>query len=257
MNRPEPLLRVENLYKAYRDVVAVKGLSFEVYGGEIVGLLGPNGAGKTTVLRSICGILRINAGRIWVNGHNLLLEEEAAKRCLAYVPEAPNPFDLLTVWEHLQFVARAYGETEGLEERAGALLERFDLASKAHDLVATLSKGMRQKLALACAFIHRAKVFLLDEPLSGIDPKGAREVKDLLLEAKEQGCAILVSTHLLDTAERLCDRVIILQRGVKVAEGTLGELHERAHARQDATLEDIFLTLTEEQAQDAGSSLPL
>jgi ABC-2 type transport system ATP-binding protein len=256
VRRDEILLRVENLYKAYRQVVAVKGLSFEVHAGEIVGLLGPNGAGKTTVLRSICGLLHLNAGRIEVGGYNLLTQEEEAKRLLAYVPEVPNPFDMLTVWEHLHFIARAYGQTEKVEERARQLLERFDLAAKAHDLVATLSKGMKQKLALACAFLHNARVFLLDEPLIGIDPKGARELKNLLLEAREQGCGILVSTHLLDTAERLCDRVIILQRGVKVAEGTLAELKRRAHTEGDVTLEDVFLSLTETDVEHEGPPLP-
>jgi ABC-2 type transport system ATP-binding protein len=245
------MLIVENLVKAYRETLAVRGLSFTVQGGEILGLLGPNGAGKTTVLRSICGIVQINEGRIVVAGHDLRTDEVATKRAIAFVPEVPNPFEMLTVREHLQFIALAYGLREGLEERSQALLERFDLQDRRQDLVGSLSKGMKQKLAVACAFMHDAQVLLLDEPLIGIDPRGARELKALLTEARDAGRAILVSTHMLDTAERFCDRILILNRGQKVAEGTLAELHQRARMGDEATLEDVFLTLTQEQETDA------
>ena len=249
------MLIVENLVKAYRETVAVQGLSFVVEGGEIVGLLGPNGAGKTTVLRSICGIVQINEGRIVIAGHDLSTHELDAKRALAFVPEVPNLFEMLTVCEHLQFIALAYGFRENGEERSRALLERFDLQDKARDLVGNLSKGMKQKLAVACAFMHEAQILLLDEPLIGIDPKGGRELKTLLTEARDAGQAILISTHMLDTAERFCDRILILNRGQKVAEGTLAELHQRAQMGDQATLEDVFLTITQEQETDANAGL--
>jgi len=141
------------------------------------------------------------------------------------------------------------------DERAKSLLDRFDLIEKQNDLVITLSKGMKQKLAVICAFIHEAHVLLFDEPLIGIDPKGARELKDMILEAKTSGCSVLVSTHMLDTAERLCDRILIIDEGCTVAEGTLQELHERVHMSADATLEDMFLKLTEKDDESENTSL--
>lgn len=244
------MLAVDQLRKYYRTTLAVDGVSFSVSDGEILGLLGPNGAGKTTILRSIAGIIQPTSGSIAVAGHDLATDEQAAKRSLAFVPETPNPFEMLTVYEHLRFIAMAYDTLEKFDERTDSLLEKFDLDEKRNELVATLSKGMKQKLAVACAFIHEAQVVLFDEPLIGIDPKGARELKNMMLGAKSSGCSILVSTHMLDTAERLCDRILIIDRGKVVAEGTLGELHERAQMGADATLEDMFLKLTEEAAQD-------
>jgi ABC-2 type transport system ATP-binding protein len=244
------MLLVDELKKYYRTTLAVDGVSFSVADGEILGLLGPNGAGKTTILRSIAGIVHMTSGRIRIAGHDLSTDERGAKRNLAFVPETPNPYEMLTVYEHIRFIAMAYDTLDKFEERARALLERFDLYEKRNDLVATLSKGMKQKLAVACAFTHDAQVILFDEPLIGIDPKGARELKNMMIEAKDAGCSILVSTHMLDTAERLCDRILIIDRGKVVTEGTLSELHERAQMGADATLEDMFLKLTEDGAQD-------
>ncbi len=244
------MLEVTNLYKSFRHVRAVDGLSLHVQAGEIVGLLGPNGAGKTTTLRCICGILRPDAGHIVVGGYNLATQEEQAKRLIAFIPEVPNPYELLTVREHIQFTAMCYGTMDVFRTRIEELLNRFELKSKENALVATLSKGMKQKLAVACAFVHEARVFLCDEPLIGIDPRGQHELKSELQRLRDSGCAILVSTHQLDTAERLCDRVIIMQAGRKLAEGTLDELRAQAQMA-DSTLEQVFLRLTEE-ARDAG-----
>ena len=170
------VLTVENLTKRYRNFTALSELSFTVKAGEIVGLLGPNGAGKTTSLRCIAGIIRPTSGRIIIGDFDLATEERSAKRLLAFVPEQPNPYETLTVWEHLRFIALAYSTVDGFDARANALLERFDLASMRGELVGTLSKGMRQKLTIACAFLHRAQVFLFDEPLIGLDPKGGAGV---------------------------------------------------------------------------------
>lgn len=240
------MLKVEGLVKYYKRHLAVDSLSFEVGNGEIVGLLGPNGAGKTTILRCVTGIVQMTEGTVEVDGVNLATNEEEVKRRIAFVPEVPTPYELLTVWEHLRFIAMAYQTMDCFEKNVEALLERFDLAEKRNDLVLSLSKGMKQKLAIACAFIHDARVILLDEPLIGIDPKGARELKDMLTGTRDDGGSILISTHMLDTAEHLCDRIIILSRGVVVAEGTLDELHQRAKMGTDASLEDVFLTLTGE-----------
>jgi ABC-2 type transport system ATP-binding protein len=240
------LLRVDGLVKYYKKTLAVDGLSFEVGDGEIVGLVGPNGAGKTTILRCVTGIVQMTEGRVEVDGLDLAKNEEAVKRLIAFVPEVPTPYEMLTVWEHLRFIAMAYQTLDHFEERADALMRRFDLYEKRNDFVLSLSKGMKQKLAIACAFVHDARTILLDEPLIGIDPKGTKELKDMIFDAKRRGGSILISTHMLDTAEHLCDRIIILQRGSVVAEGTLAELHERAKIGENASLEDVFLSLTAE-----------
>ena len=237
-----PLLEITGLTKRFGRTEAVRGLTFSVSGGEIVGLLGPNGAGKTTTIRCIASLLRPTAGKVHIGGFDLETHAEDAKRVLAYVPEIPNPYEMLTVWEHLRFIAAAY-DTEDEMMRAEAVLKRLDLWDKRSELGANLSKGMKQKLACACAFVHRARVFCFDEPLIGLDPKGGRELKEMLREARDDGAAVLVSTHMLDTAERLCDRVIIMDHGVVVEQGTMDDLHARV--TMGATLEEMFLSLTE------------
>ena len=241
------MLQIEGLTRFYGELAAVRNLSFQVRGGEIVGLLGPNGAGKTTTLRCVASILQPTSGRITLCGYDLATQTDAAKQALAYVPELPNPYEMLTVMEHLRFVAAAFSR-ELEADYAEDLLKRLDLWEKRNELAAALSKGMKQKLASVCAFIHRPRIYCFDEPLIGIDPKGARELKNLLAERRGAGDAVLVSTHMLDTAERLCDRVIIMHRGEVLAEGTMAELHERARMGEAATLEDIFLMLTEGEA---------
>ncbi|HWA82975.1 MAG TPA: ABC transporter ATP-binding protein, partial [Fimbriimonadaceae bacterium] len=212
------MLQTFGLVKEFKNTRAVDGLDMEIRPGEIVGLLGPNGAGKTTALRCICGILRPTAGRIIINGYDLVDDQAKAKSRLAFVPEVPSLYELLTVEEHLRFVAMCFNMLPRFDQMKDELLERYHLAEKRNDLVATLSKGMKQKLSVACALIHDANVLLFDEPLIGVDPSGAHELKQELLRSKANGGAILISTHLLDTAEKLCDRVIILARGRKLTE---------------------------------------
>jgi ABC-2 type transport system ATP-binding protein len=242
------MLLVENLVKSFKGFRAVDGVSFRVGAGEIVGLLGPNGAGKTTTLRCITGILKPDAGRIQIGDYDLATHEQHAKRLLAFIPELPNPYELLTVREHMRLVAMCYDTLHLYEQRADELLQRYELADKANALAGTLSKGMKQKLAVVCALVHDAKVFLCDEPLMGIDPRGQYTFKAELQRLRDEGCAILVSTHQLDTAERLCDRVIIMHKGRLLTEGTLGELQQRAQM-ESSTLEEVFLRLTEESEQ--------
>jgi ABC-2 type transport system ATP-binding protein len=246
------MLEVEGLVKSFRGFRAVDGATFRVDAGEIVGLLGPNGAGKTTTLRCICGILKPDAGRIVIGGYDLAQYEREAKRLLAFIPEMPNPYELLTVREHLKLVAMCYDTLHLYQERAEELLTRYELLDKANALAGTLSKGMKQKLAAVCALIHDAKVFLCDEPLMGIDPRGQYTLKAELQRLRDEGCAILVSTHQLDTAERLCDRVIIMHKGQILTEGTLSELQARAQM-EGSTLEEVFLRLTEE-AEEMGAN---
>jgi ABC-2 type transport system ATP-binding protein len=250
------MLLVENLVKSFKGFRAVDGVSFRVEAGEIVGLLGPNGAGKTTTLRCITGILKPDAGRIQIGDYDLATHEQHAKRLLAFIPELPNPYELLTVREHMRLVAMCYDTLHLYEQRADELLQRYELADKANALAGTLSKGMKQKLAVVCALVHDAKVFLCDEPLMGIDPRGQYTFKAELQRLRDEGCAILVSTHQLDTAERLCDRVIIMHKGRLIAEGTLSELQQRAQM-ESSTLEEVFLRLTEESEQEAPIEEPV
>jgi ABC-2 type transport system ATP-binding protein len=247
------MLEVHNLVKQYKSFRAVDDLSFTIQPGEIVGLLGPNGAGKTTALRCIAGILRPTAGAIHINGWDIVQHQAKAKAGLAFVPEVPSLYELLTVDEHLRFVAMCFSRLEIYDRIGAELLKRYHLAEKSNDLVATLSKGMKQKLAIACALIHEANVLLFDEPLVGIDPAGVHEVKSEIQRAKAAGCAVLVSTHLLDTAEHLCDRVIILSRGKKLSEGTLVELRASANM-ESGNLEEVFLRLTGETDEAPGFS---
>lgn len=241
------MLEVRNLTKMYRAAkkwnTAVDQLSFSVHPGEIVGILGPNGAGKTTALRCIAGILSPTSGNVLINGFDVAEDPANAKRGLAYVPEVPALYELLTVYEHLRFIAMCFDTVDEFDRQADALLERFNLTEKKDELVATLSKGMRQKLSVACAMIHRANVMLFDEPVIGIDPAGVAEMKRMMQGQRDAGGSILVSTHMLDTAERLCDRVIILAKGSKLFEGSLTELREYMQDA-DATLEELFLQLT-------------
>lgn len=239
------MLQVVDLSKDYRKLRAVNELSFNVNPGEIVGLLGPNGAGKTSALRCIAGILRPTSGSVRINNFDIVTEHEKAKRGMAFVPELPSLYELLTVDEHLRFIAMCYDTVDVYEQHGAALLERYGLGDKKKELVATLSKGMRQKLSISCAMVHRANVLLFDEPIIGVDPLGVAEIKRDLISAKESGCSILVSTHVLDSAEKLCDRVVILRRGQKIFEGTIPELRSKSHM-EGADLEQMFLSLTAE-----------
>jgi len=242
---PAPL-RVAGLTRSYGEVRAVDALDLDVRAGEIVGFLGPNGAGKTTTLRMCSGLLRPDAGEIWIAGHALHAEPRKAKARLGFVPDRPFLYERLTALEFLDFIGALYEVPASLAaERARMLLERLALDREADHLIETYSLGMRQKAAVAAALLHEPPLLLLDEPLQGLDPKGARALKDLLRERATAGCGVLVSTHLLEVAERLCDRVVILHRGRKCAEGSLDALRGD---RSRATLEDVFLELTNENA---------
>jgi len=240
------MLTVSHLTKYYADLKAVDNLSFDLQPGEIVGLLGPNGAGKTTTLRCICGILQPDDGTISAGGFDLKRTESEAKKLMAFVPETPAPYDLLTVREHIKFIAMCYDTLDVYEASVDDLLARFELKEKENELSVTLSKGMKQKLIIACAFVHRAKIFLFDEPMVGLDPKSQFTLKAELHRLRTEGASLLISTHQLDTAEKLCDRVIIMQRGKKISEGTLGELQQQATMKGNS-LEEVFLRMTEDQ----------
>ncbi|MBN1677101.1 MAG: ABC transporter ATP-binding protein [Candidatus Thermoplasmatota archaeon] len=241
-------VQAENLVKIYEEGTrALDGFSLSAFEGEMLGLIGPNGAGKTTTIKILVGLLMQDAGKVTIMGYNTLADSIGYKKYIGYMPEAPALPEYLTTVEFLGYVGRIRGiEKDALAKRVEELLRQLELVPKANDTVATLSKGMRAKLAFAAATIHRPKVLILDEPLLGIDPAGQRLLKDQLAGMARSGCCILVSTHQLDTAERLCTRVSIINRGRNVATGDLAALRSQAHAGEHQTLEEIFLKLTEE-----------
>ena len=240
-------LRVRGLVRRYGRFTAVDGLDLEVRAGEILGFLGPNGAGKTTTLRCCSGLLRPDAGEIAIAGASLADEPLRARASFGFVPDRPFLYERLSAREMLDFVAALYEVPREIAgARAEELIERLDLREAADELVESYSLGMRQKLAVAATLLHDPPLLMLDEPLQGLDPRAARELKDLLRDRAARGAGVLVSTHLLDVAERLCDRVAILHRGRRVAEGSL----EALRGESQATLEDVFLALT----RDAGEA---
>jgi ABC-type multidrug transport system ATPase subunit len=233
-----PDLEVESLTKRYGAKLAVDGLTFGVRSGEIMALLGPNGAGKTTTLLCMAGLLRPEGGRISWRGTQLGPERG---RLLALIAETPEVYDMLTVWEHLVFVARSCRLPAGWEERARSLLERLAIADQRDTLGEALSKGMRQKLLIACAVVAATPVLLLDEPMIGLDPRGQRELNEILREVRDEGGAVIVSSHLLHYVEALCDRLLILKAGRALVEGSIEEVRRTSGNR---SLEDVFLELT-------------
>jgi len=237
------MIEVANLTKLYGKLVAVDALSFRVSPGEVLGLVGPNGAGKTTTLRSLVGIVRPTGGTITIGGHDLQRDPVAAKRLLAFMPDEPHLFDYLTVEEHLRFTARLY-QVPDVERRLPALLGELELAEKAGALPAELSRGMRQKLVIACGLLHDPQVLLFDEPLTGLDPAGIRRMKQTIVERARAGAAVLLSSHLLHLVEEICHRVLILDKGRMVAIGTIDEILAGRPELVGKSLEDIFLALT-------------
>jgi len=238
------VLDVQDLSKRYDGVEAVSALSFSVPQGEILGLVGPNGAGKTTTLRCIAGILLPGAGRVTICGNDLASDPIAAKRELAFIPDEPRLFDYLTVAEHLQFTSRIY-QVADAERRAEDLLAELELEGKRDALPNELSRGMKQKLAIACGLIHDPKVILFDEPLTGLDPGGIRRMKSSIAQRARAGASVIVSSHLLHLVEELCQSVLIIQAGRKIAHGTLAEIKALAsQIGEEASLEEIFLRVT-------------
>ncbi|MFC6412647.1 ABC transporter ATP-binding protein [Massilia varians] len=236
-----PALRTSGLSKSFGRP-AVDGLDLEVRRGELYALLGPNGAGKTTTLRMVTGLVAPDAGRIEVLGIDLAQAPLDAKRRMAYLPDDPMLYGKLKPTEYLEFVAGLWGvEARAAEPRARELLDWLDLSPHAHELTEGFSRGMKQKLALAGALIHEPELLILDEPLTGLDAAAARQVKDLLLSHVARGGTVILTTHILEVAERLAQRIGIIRAGRLIAEGTLAELRERTSG---GSLEDVFLQLT-------------
>jgi len=238
------VIAVESLVKTFGSFRAVDGVSLEVAKGEIHGFLGPNGAGKTTTIRMIAGLLKPSSGRVTIAGKDLAHEPEAAKRELGFIPDRPFLYEKLTAAEFLRFHGGLYGlEGAPVEERAQELLELFELTKWKHELVESFSHGMKQRLVMCSAFLHRPQAVLVDEPMVGLDPRGARLIKDVFRVMSRKGVAILMSTHTLEVAQDLCDRISIIQGGRIIARGTVSELQALAGS-ENPQLTPVFLKLT-------------
>jgi len=238
------VIEVTGLSKVFGTFTAVRDLSFAVRPGEVLGLVGPNGAGKTTTLRAIAGIIPPTTGQVRLADHDLLTDPVQAKRALAFFTDEPRLFDYLTVRQHLNFVARIYAVADH-EAIAMPLLEELEIADRVESLPAELSRGMKQKLAIACGLLHSPQVLMFDEPLTGLDPLGIRRMKDSILKRAKAGAAIILSSHLLHLLEEVCSHVLILKRGEKIADGTLAEIRARfGNGDANANLEEVFIRAT-------------
>jgi ABC-2 type transport system ATP-binding protein len=239
---------VEDYHKLYGETIAVAGISFTVAPGEILGFVGPNGAGKTSTLRALAGIIVPTHGRLFIAGHDVVRDPVRAKSQLAYVPDEPALFDRLTVWEHFRFTAAVYRMSDW-KSRAEYLLTNLELTEKRDALTSDLSRGMKQKLAIGCGYLHDPKALLLDEPLTGLDPRGIRSMKELIRAHAASGAAVMISSHQLSLFEDLFTTLLILHRGQVVRFGRLADLrNELAANGRSETLEELFFRLTESPA---------
>jgi ABC-2 type transport system ATP-binding protein len=238
------MIEVAGLTRYYGDFAAVRGISFRVEPGEVVGLVGPNGAGKTTTLRCLVGIIRPGEGTVRIAGHDIVAEPLAAKAALAFVPDEPHLFPHLTVAEHMRFIGRIYNVSDE-ETRSAALLDELELTDRRDSLPDELSRGMKQKLAIACGLLHNPRALLLDEPLTGLDPGAIRRMKHTIRERAENGAAVILSSHLLNLVEELCSRILVIQKGEMMAMGTIDEIISNRPELAGRGLEDVFLALTE------------
>jgi ABC-2 type transport system ATP-binding protein len=238
------MIAIHDLVKKYGGFTAVNGVTLEVASGEIHGFLGPNGAGKTTTIRMVTGLLKPTSGRIIVNGHDLAADPERAKASLGFIPDRPFLYEKLTAGEFLRFHGGLYG-LEGADVcgRVHEMLELFELTRWKNELVESFSHGMKQRLVMCAAFLHRPQALLVDEPMVGLDPRGARLIKDVFRRMSARGVAILMSTHTLEVAEEMCDRISIILQGKIIARGTVADVRAMA-GNPDDQLTSVFLKLT-------------
>lgn len=242
------MIQVQQYTKSYRETLAVHELSFEVPAGTIMGLVGQNGAGKTTTLRALAGIIPPTGGSLSVDGFDVVKQPQQAKQRLAYIPDEPRLFDALTVWEHLKFNAAAYHVADW-QPKAEDLLKKFELFEKRNATARELSRGMRQKVAICCGFLHDPTAILFDEPHTGLDPQGIRTMKLAVEERANRGASVIVSSHLLSLIEDLCTHLLILSHGNALFFGTIAELRgQYPELGDDNSLEQIFFRATSVQS---------
>jgi ABC-2 type transport system ATP-binding protein len=239
------MIEISHLTKRYGEFTAVADLSFAVQAGEVMGLVGPNGAGKTTTLRCMSGIIPATLGHAFIGGIDVAADPVGAKRQLAFIPDEPRLFEHLTVAQHLNFVARLYGLGD-VAERAQSILAELEMADKRELLPAELSRGMKQKLAIACGLLHQPRVVIFDEPMTGLDPMGMRRMKGVMRRLARDGAAVILSSHLLGLVEEVCTHLLILKDGTKVADGSVAEVRARFAQGEDTSLEDVFFRATGE-----------
>lgn len=243
----EPMLQIENLHGGYTHKNVLHGITFDVYPNEIVGLIGLNGAGKSTAIKHVIGLMHPKKGKISVNGKTFKEDRSAYRGQIGYIPEMPILYDELTLYEHLHLTAMTYGIPEDVfKKRLDPLLKEFRMEKRLNWFPVHFSKGMRQKVMIMCAFLIEPPLYIVDEPFVGLDPLGISSYLQQMEEMKKNGSGVLMSTHILATAERYCDRFIILHEGRIRASGTLDELRE-SFSMRDATLDDIYLQLTKEE----------
>jgi ABC-2 type transport system ATP-binding protein len=242
------VIEIVGLNKRFGNFHAVRDVTLQVLPGEVFGFLGPNGAGKTTTIRMMAGLMKPTSGHILLCGKDVTREPEDAKSLLGFIPDRPYLYEKLTGREFLEFIADLHGVDSGdhRAERIAELFKLFDLEGWSHELVESYSHGMRQRLTIAAALIHRPKVLIVDEPMVGLDPKGARLVKSLFFELAKAGVSVFMSTHILEVAEEMCHRIGIINEGRVIALGTIGEIREKARST-DERLEPLFLKLTGEE----------
>ena len=242
------MIRIINLRKQYGRLAAVDNLNIEVAPGEIFGFLGPNGAGKTTTIRVMMGILRASSGRVILGGHDVEQEPQQAKAIAGFIPDRPFIYEKLSGKEFLTFIAKLHRmESARLTRRIDELLEYFELANWQDELVEGFSHGMKQRLVLCAALVHEPRILIVDEPMVGLDPKGARTIKDLFRSLAKNGTTVFLSTHSISVAEEVCHRIGIIQKGHLIASGTMADIYRLARGH-DSNLEDVFLELTRQQA---------
>jgi len=242
------VIRVANLRKHYGRLAAVESLNLEVPAGQIFGFLGPNGAGKTTTIRVMMGILKPTSGQVFLGGYDVEREPEQAKAIAGFIPDRPFIYEKLSAWEFLDFIGKLHRlSPQRLQKRIPELLEHFELSPWQDELAESFSHGMKQRLVLCAALIHEPRILIIDEPMVGMDPKGARSLKDLFRFLAEKGTTVFLSTHSISVAEEICHRIGIIHKGRLIACGTMEDLHALAQTK-DGTLENVFLELPTEQS---------
>lgn len=240
------ILEVKELYKKYSNELVLNDINLRIYPGEILGIIGENGAGKSTLIQCMLGLVKPSKGDILIKDISIKDDEIAAKKSLSYIPELPLLYSDLTVWEHLRLVAMAFEMDENdFKKKGKALLQQFELYEKRNMIPSNFSKGMKQKVAISCALLHDADILLVDEPFTGLDVSSVRDLKEMIMDLNEKGKSIIIATHILDAAEKMCQRFLILKQGETLAQGTIENIKSEVQINKDISLEELFLILVE------------